>query len=72
MSQALFSLVCVLLSLFLINSPGEYTEQAIYDTERANQSQVDAIENDPTAYQLVVDTYGDDAEYVVIVDPDVD
>lgn len=68
MSPALYTLICVLLSLFLLNSPASYYEQDIYDTESANQAQVDAIYNDQSGLDDAVTNFSDEADYVVVID----
>lgn len=62
--SALTAILCVLLYLGLITSPGSYLESEIYNLERDNQAQVDAVENDPVLYPQVIDTYTPDTEWI--------
>lgn len=68
----MLNLLCVLLYLVLITSPNTYTEQYIYDTESANQAQVDQVESDPVLYPQVIAEYMDEAELIVVSNPEED
>lgn len=61
-------LLCVLLWLSAIASPGSYSEAEVYAIEDANQPVVDNTLQDPTAMSTILITYGPDAELIYVYD----
>lgn len=59
-------LLCILLYLSVIFSPGTYTEQEIMDFESANQSQIDPVHADPNLENTIVQTYTPQLEFLDI------
>ncbi len=64
----MFALLCVMLYLALIFSPGVYTTHTINTIEQQHQVQIDAVENDPMLYNQVKAQYANEASYVIIKD----
>ena len=64
----MLALLCVMLHLMLIFSPGVYTTHTINTIEQQNQAQIDAVENDPYLYNQVKLQYADEASRVVLRD----
>lgn len=62
----MFALLCVMLHLLLIFSPGVYTTQTIYTIEQQNQAQIDAVENDPVLYNQVKAQYAGEASRIQV------
>ncbi len=70
MSQAV--LLCILLFLSVIFSPGTYYQSEIDQFEIDNQAQIDAIHADPLLEQQIVDDYSPQLEFIDVIDPDVE
>ena len=66
----MFALLCVMLFLNLIFSPGTYTTHTINTIEQQNQVQIDNVENDPYLYNQVKAQYANEASTVVVKDRD--
>lgn len=62
----MLSILCILLYLTLIFSPGTYTTTQIHTIEQQNHTQVQAVQQNPTLMQQVQTTYIEDAQRVKI------
>lgn len=66
--MVLDTLLCIMLYLSIILSPGEYSMQDIEYLEQTNQTSIDQVHNDPPLEQTVVDTYTPQLEFIYIYD----
>lgn len=64
----MLSLLCILLYLILIFSPGTYTTTQIHNIEQQNHTQVQAVQQDPALMQQVQATHIEDAQRVKVID----
>ena len=62
------ALLCIMLFLQLIFSPGTYTTQTIHTIEQQHQPQIDAVRNNGTLYNQVKIDYTDEASVINIKD----
>lgn len=65
-------LLCILLHLAVIASPGSYSHNVIEQCEADNISEVDRIRNDPVFSQQVYNLFIDNVEWINLYDPDID
>ncbi len=68
--MVLETLLCILLHLAVIVSPGEYYQCEIDTFEQQNQAEIDAIHNDPPLENYVITTYSSQVEFIGIIDED--
>jgi hypothetical protein len=61
-------ILCLLLYLQLIVSPGTYTSQQINDLETANDPIIMSIEQDPDLLSGIEQFYNAEADQIVIID----
>lgn len=64
----MLTILCMLLYLAVIFSPGTYTTTQIHTLEQQNHSQVQAIQQNPTLMQQVQADYIGDAQRIKILD----
>lgn len=65
------TLLCILLYLGVIISPGRYSYQEIDAYETAHQQAIDDIHNDPVQEQAIVIQYTPQLEFLDLYDDDV-
>ncbi len=63
-------LLCILLYLSVIFSPGEYTEAEIDGFEVQHQAAITTIHNDPQLEASIVTEYSPQLEFIGIIDGD--
>jgi predicted PurR-regulated permease PerM len=63
----MLTILCILLYLTVIFSPGTYTTTQIHNLEQQNHTQVQAVQQNPTLIQQVQTTYIEDAQRVKVV-----
>lgn len=64
------TLLCILLHLSVIFSPGQYYQSEIDQYEQENQAAINAIHNDPQLEAQIVAERTPDLEFIDIVDDD--
>ncbi len=61
-------LLCLLLYLTVITSPGTYSQSEIMDFEQANEQEISAIQQDQPLTAQIVETFIDDVQFVEVAD----
>ena len=64
----MLSILCILLYLTLIFSPGTYTTTQIHTIEQQNHTQVQAVQQNPTLMQQVQADYIEDAQRIKVAE----
>lgn len=62
------TLLCIMLYLALIISPGIYTYQQIHTIEQQNQPAIQSVQQDPALMNYVVNKYMEDAKRINVID----